>query len=253
MSVVLCTYLATGGGYVEGVRVLGARLEALHPGVARVCVVPRVHTLLERERDAVAEWWGVLEMAAVAWPAVVPSRVEWPVVLGKLRVWALPYGDRVVYLDADCWPVEPLTALFEAEPFAACAVQADGTTGGGFNSGVMVLTPNVALSEQMVQEVGTVDPRITRIAKDGEQSYLNWRQRQQPFWTTVLPYEWNVRHFDYWQGEVKIAHLRPCPWLDLPRTPQQMPYVKAWRALAARIGRQWMPMPGASLRQMGVQ
>lgn len=90
------------------------------------------------------------------------GRPELGVTLTKLRLWNLTQYDRLVYLDADTLVLKNIDALFNvAAEFAAVS---DVGWPDCFNSGVMVIRPNAATSQRLLEkvaEIGSFDGRET--------------------------------------------------------------------------------------------
>eukprot|EP00127_Corallochytrium_limacisporum_P004862 Clim_evm6s191 gene=Clim_evmTU6s191 len=84
-------------------------------------------------------------------------------VISKLYMWTLTEYERVVYLDLDTLVLSNIDELFDCAQFCASVRHSDM-----FNSGVMVLKPDMELFEDMVNNLQTMGSYT-----GGDQGFLN--------------------------------------------------------------------------------
>ncbi|KAF1808371.1 nucleotide-diphospho-sugar transferase [Eremomyces bilateralis CBS 781.70] len=115
--------------------------------------------------------------------------------LNKLQIFRWTEYEKLLFIDADCAVRGDLSELFHMPgPFAAAPdVWFDILVDDKFNSGVMVLTPNLSIFQDMLQKL----PAIHQ-PEDGDQAFLQvyWKFRY-----FGLPYRYNL-------NQVMFAHFR---------------------------------------------
>lgn len=123
---------------------------ALHNSLLRV---KAAHPLEVMGLDLSAEAVARLEGRGLKVTAVSPIANPWPDapsrfrdIYTKLRVWGMTHLDRAVYIDADALVLQPIDDLFDLpEGLWAAPDHGIRLNNDRFNSGVMVLSPNVEL------------------------------------------------------------------------------------------------------------
>eukprot|EP00873_Tetraselmis_striata_P046176 jgi/Tetstr1/466440/TSEL_010968.t1 len=160
--------------YLLGVRVLGRSLR--ESGSTRDMVVLVTTTLSDdAKRTLWLDGWIVREVELVHNPGMGPEakgKGGFPprfwAVYTKLAIFSMITYDKLVYLDADVLVLENLDHLFQCVGF--CAVMRGGER---FNSGVMVIEPDLQVYEDMMHRIATT-PSYT----GGDQGFLNEYYRQ---------------------------------------------------------------------------
>ncbi|RKP08416.1 glycogenin 1, isoform CRA_c [Thamnocephalis sphaerospora] len=188
-----CT-LVTSNEYSAGALVLGHTLRQHGTSRLLACmvtpgldaeVVRRLHNVFHHLHFV--DPLDSLDVAALA----LLGRPELGVTLTKLQLWRLTQYDKVVFLDADTFPLRNVDELFEREEFSAAA---DIGWPDCFNSGVFVCRPSLRTYHALMQTMsnhGSFD--------GGDQGVLNthfssWStgdsSRRLPFIYNVTPSAW---------------------------------------------------------------
>jgi len=212
--------LCNGEGYLPGVEALGGSLRASGTKEPMVLMVTPEVRPITRGR-LVDQGWDVREVEPIANPNPTTQQMlpRFGAAYTKLRAWQLVDFDKVVLLDADTVVLKNVDDLFERPEIAAAP---DFFLPDRFSSGVMVLEPEEAKFERMIQALSAGDSY-----DGGDQGFLNTFFEG---WYAMpvehrLPVGYNMAHFIYqfmrahssaWeklQHEVKIVHyLVQKPW-----------------------------------------
>ncbi len=218
------TVLTGGDAYVPGVEALGQSLLASGTREARIALI--TDDVSSGARAAlVKQGWSLRDIEALtphrAGHAVFP---RFDKVFSKLRAWQLTDLEKVVLLDADTLVLQNVDDLFDRPSIAAAP---DFLMPDRFNSGVMVLEPDAAVFERMLESLSG-----GASYDGGDQGFLN---EFFPRWYAMpvehrLPAGYNLFHFIYQfiegypvlrgalEGEAKILHYAAQkPWLALPQ------------------------------------
>lgn len=199
-----------------------------HPVVVFVApFIPQEQRDLLRAQGAL-----VRELDLVPWdpPAAADGDIfpfaRWRDLFSKLHIWAQTDFARLVFLDLDAFPVQPLDALFDEavaprqkcrtallppadQPHAAAGlcdyVWAGHGGQGGVNVGVMVLEPNEFMHARLLRESQDTSKFDNKMA---EQAFLNYAFGEDgPFPPTYLGREWNGYYPQAEdEGKIKVVH-----------------------------------------------
>lgn len=155
------------------------------------------------------------------------NRPELRMAATKVRLWELPYA-RIVYLDADTLPIQPLNGLFDRDLPSTRHIAASPDCGWPdmFNSGVSVLRPDPELARDIISRAPTMN-----LIDGSDQGLLN-----QEFKWVRLPFLFNVTantSYEYapayarFRNEIKVLHFvgSQKPWSQLA---SDSPIVKQW-------------------------
>jgi hypothetical protein len=137
----------------------------------------------------------------------------------KLRIWELIQYDAVVYIDLDTLVIGPFSQLFEIHlPLMRKSGLALGMghntfpRGSDFNSGVILLTPNLTLFHSLRRGINTIPHEIGF----GDQNYLNAYFQRNIY---PLPFQYNsmvsvkTSHPAFWvASQHSILHYTCKPW-----------------------------------------
>lgn len=175
------TLITNNEGYPAGALAVAAALEILDSQLRRIVLVTEDVSPGIQELLASASW-EVVQVAAircnqVLGPHVTEDRYDlgaeyqqkkakWLTTCTKFHAWNLTELSKVIFLDADTLPLQPIDSL--AEHPSAFAAAPDTFPADQFNSGVMVLRPSSARFAELLawnQEHGT--------AEGGDQGLLN--------------------------------------------------------------------------------
>ncbi|KAJ3368797.1 Glycogenin-1 [Allomyces arbusculus] len=205
--------LLTSDDYAEGAFVLAASLRASDTQYPLVMMhTPDVSTSIA-DRLATA-FDHVVEVDPIIVDddrlALLGGRPELRSTFTKLRAWALIQYDRVVFLDADTLVLRNVDDLFDRAELSAAP---DAGWPDMFNSGVMVLQPNMATFRALMSHLaahGSLD--------GGDQGLLNsffgqtWRNdpdRRLPFTDNVTPTTsyMCIPALRAYEGSLRIVHF----------------------------------------------
>ncbi|UPX10448.1 uncharacterized protein EKO05_0001109 [Ascochyta rabiei] len=142
----------------------------------------------------------VRELAPLPWNPADPDVLErWKDLFAKLHMWNATDFSRVLFLDADAFPIAPIDAMFDktkpgsciesklqlddflmparepvCEPYIFAGVPADphSVFDANVNVGSMVFTPNSKLHQRLLQNYLKFDKYNVKMA---EQAFLNWQ------------------------------------------------------------------------------
>ena len=137
----------------------------------------------------------------------------------KLRIWELVQYDALLYIDLDTLIIGQFSQLFETHlPLMLKRGQALGMghntfpDGPDFNSGVILLVPNLTLFDSLHRGVDLIPHDI----ETGDQTYLNAYFQDDIY---LLPFRYNsmvsvkTAHPDFWAAsEHSILHYTCKPW-----------------------------------------
>ncbi|KAH9881017.1 hypothetical protein J1614_001510 [Plenodomus biglobosus] len=181
----------------------------------------------------------VRELAPVEWTPNVPGvEKRWRDLFAKLNMWRETEFERILFLDADAFPLTNIDDMFDVAPVQQCVEEklqlddflADGTpvcepfvfagvaqdvwsgTSTDVNVGSMVFTPSLRMHERLLQNYGKTDKYNCLMA---EQAFLNWQfAKDGAFPATTLERKWggvfpredekavlNVVHEKIWVAE----------------------------------------------------
>lgn len=214
-----------GDAYVPGIEALGRSLVESGSRESRVLMVTPDVSPAARERLA-GQGWLVRPVESVGHPDVgEPIFKRFDLSFTKLRVFSLVELDKAVFLDADTVVLRNVDELFERPAFAAAP---DFFMPDRFNSGVMVLEPSQALTDELLAALARLPSY-----DGGDQGLLN------SYWSDwwAMPVEhrlgpsYNMHHFVFqfmaahpalraqFLDTVKIVHYTlQKPWLNLTVT-----------------------------------
>ncbi|KAK9470668.1 uncharacterized protein V1510DRAFT_431924 [Dipodascopsis tothii] len=221
---VFCTLLLTDS-YLPGALTLATALAAVSPAYKRaVLVTPGLSTATLDALQTSYDY--VIDVAAIsnAAPAnlFLLGRPDLLYTFTKVALWRQTQFRRIVFLDADTLPVRPLDELFAVPaPFAAAP---DAGWPDIFNSGVLVLSPDQAVYDELFQlaDAGTS-------FDGGDQGLLNAHFRdwhRLPFAYNVTPsagYQY-VPAYRHFAADIRLIHFIGAakPWHS--RTPPSDPH-----------------------------
>lgn len=137
----------------------------------------------------------------------------------KLRVWELVQYDALLYIDLDTLVIGQFSPLFEihlplmvANGFALGMGHNTFPRGPDFNSGVILLTPNLTLFTSLLRGIDTIPHEI----EFGDQNYLNAYFKENVY---LLPFQYNsmvsikTSHPEFWvASQHSILHFTCKPW-----------------------------------------
>ena len=155
--------LLSGESYLSGVIVLHRSLKAADALYPLYCLlsstVPEdIRMTLEHEGVRCIR----LESSAVDKAVNDDSEAfsHWNNTFDKLFVWGLTQFEKIVFLDSDMLIVRNIDSLFDKPPFSAVSADSSypGNEGwaGGLNSGLMVISPDETMREELFGPVLTV-------------------------------------------------------------------------------------------------
>jgi alpha-N-acetylglucosamine transferase len=188
----------------------------------------------------------VRELASVDWACDKPGvQSRWKDLFAKLHMWNETEFSRILFLDADAFPLAPIDDMFELAPIQGCNeaklkeedVLTDGTPvcepyifagvpqdpfnkeDPNINVGSMVFTPSKAMHQRLLQNYAKTDHYDCLMA---EQAFLNWQFNPNgPFPATELMREYGgFFPSDNEEGNLKVVHekiwvegMNSVPWL----------------------------------------
>jgi hypothetical protein len=137
----------------------------------------------------------------------------------KLRIWELIQYDALLYIDLDTLVIGQFSQLFEKHlPLMLKSGLALGMGhntfphGPDFNSGVILLTPNLTLFDSLHRGINTIPHEI----EFGDQNYLNAYFKENIY---LLPFQYNsmvsvkTSHPEFWvASQHSILHYTCKPW-----------------------------------------
>ena len=129
------------------------------------------------------------------------QRAEFKHTLAKLWIFALTPLTRIFFIDIDCVILGPIDHLFERDAFLVCPDYVENRSSRGFNSGVMVFNPTLALRDHIFATTPGVESN-----DGGDQGVLNVVLADR---VTFIEERYNVlRHFYYFAAKSKTDDMR---------------------------------------------
>lgn len=154
---VYCTMVLTDA-YLPGALVLAHELRRLDPD-HRIVVLATPEHLRKRTVDQLYSNFDEVVLLDAISQGLTPQlelldRPDLHRTPTKFHLWSLLDFDRVVYIDADTLPIQSLADLFELPLDSSRSVGASPDSGwpDTFNSGVMVLKPDVKVFDELSRE-----------------------------------------------------------------------------------------------------
>ncbi|KAJ4375763.1 hypothetical protein N0V83_001039 [Neocucurbitaria cava] len=174
----------------------------------------------------------VRELTPLEWNPNVPGvQKRWKDLFAKLNMWAETEFQRILFLDADAFPLANIDAMFELVDMQQCKeekLQLDDFHGDGtlvcepyifagvrqdpvnmptsnINVGSMVFTPSTRMHARLIQNYVKTDRYDCLMA---EQAYLNWQfSPDGAFPASPLGREWGgVFPQEDEEGKLKVVH-----------------------------------------------
>lgn len=170
----------------------------------------------------------VRELAPLEWNPNVPGvQPRWKDLFAKLNMWKETQFSRILFLDADAFPMTNIDAMFDNTPMQQCddtKMQPDDFLPDGtpvcepyifagvphdpgnavnphINVGAMVITPSLRMHQRLLQNYVKTDRYDCLMA---EQAFLNWQfSPGGPFPPTLLEKKWG----GYFPGEDEEGKL----------------------------------------------
>lgn len=218
---------------------------AIHSLIHRVLWSPRSRTskypfvvfvsdyVTEEQRTLLSGAGAIVrELAPVIWTPNVPGvEKRWKDLFAKLNMWRETEFERILFLDADAFPLTNIDGMFDVAPVQQCVegklqaddVLADGTsvcepfvfagvaqdpwsgTSTDVNVGSMVFTPSLRMHERLLQNYVKTDKYDCLMA---EQAFLNWQfSKAGPFPATTLERTWGgVFPKEDEDGSLNVVH-----------------------------------------------
>jgi lipopolysaccharide biosynthesis glycosyltransferase len=207
MNSAVCT-LATGPlGFLHGAMAQKIALEKVHPELEHIVIVERDAYQPAYLSEVVRLGSKVLAVPSIRPPKKVKYVTSrWKFTFTKLHIWSLIDYDTLVFLDADCIPLQPFFSQvtdFQDKDLVAAPVKFN--TPGRFNSGVMGLRPSTDEYNALIERMNSMPESL----KLSDQGLLNdhfiGRLRQ-------ISLRYNMRTWSARSHNCAIAHLRPKPW-----------------------------------------
>lgn len=186
----------------------------------------------------------VRELASLEWDCDVPGwQARWKDLFAKLNMWKEVEFSRILFLDADAFPVAPTDDMFDIVPLQECKQEllqdddrlADGTpvcepyvfggvpqdvlneTDKNINVGSMVFSPSEKMHGRLLQNYRKTSSYDCTMA---EQAFLNWQfGMTSAFPPTLLEREWGgFFPTAEEEGKLKVVHEKiwakdSTPWL----------------------------------------
>jgi hypothetical protein len=173
----------------------------------------------ETQRDVLRGLGAVVrELSPLAWtPNVDGVHARWADLFAKLNMWNETDFAKILFLDADAFPVTNVDAMFDMAPWQKCLrpkmdlddflpdstdtceeyvlagvpmnpAPPDGRN-YNWNVGSMVISPRASMHRRLLQNYVKADRYDNHMA---EQAFLNWQFRVDgPFPLTLLPRKWD--------------------------------------------------------------
>lgn len=174
----------------------------------------------------------VRELAPLGWECDAPNvQKRWKDLFSKLNMWAEIEFERILFLDADAFPLTNIDAMFDiapvrncieeklqiddfladktpvCEPYIFAGVPQDpfSTTYPEINVGSMVFTPSLRMHQRLVQNYHKTDHYNCAMA---EQAFLNWQfGADSAYPATKLDRQWGgFFPKDNEKGSLKVVH-----------------------------------------------
>ncbi|KAI8938452.1 hypothetical protein NX059_004345 [Plenodomus lindquistii] len=174
----------------------------------------------------------VRELASVEWTPNVPGVAKrWKDLFAKLNMWKEVEFQRILFLDADAFPLANIDEMFDIAPIQQCAedkvqlddILLDGTsvcepfvfagvaqdtwsgTSTEVNVGSIVFTPSLRMHQRLLRNYVKTDKYNCLMA---EQAFLNWQfGKEGPFPATTLERKWGgVFPQENEEGMLNVVH-----------------------------------------------
>tara|TARA_Y100001949_G_C15927916_1_gene304263 strand:+ start:317 stop:1048 length:732 start_codon:yes stop_codon:yes gene_type:complete len=181
------TYLCDNT-FLEGVICLKNSIEKVKSNFSLICMIT------DDVSNNTVKILNNLNIKTILVEKIYPERLEgikdrysnksW-MMFTKINVWSLTDYDKLIYLDADTLMLRNSDVLFEIKD-NFCAVKDPGYN--GINAGVMVLTPNKDIFNEMKSLINSKDYDNTY----SDQSFTNWFYCVYKKDIKYLPYCYNV-------------------------------------------------------------
>ena len=224
--------LATGSiGFLKGAAVQALALQRIHPEVKHITMVENNHykkcalDFLEKSGTE------ILTLPRIRPPKKVKYvAARWEYTFSKLHIWNLTQYPSIVFLDADCLPVQPfIDVLTNFQEHSLIAAQVNRKSIGRFNSGVMGIIPDRNTYKELLDYLNSMPDLL----KNSDQSLLNsyFHGKHQ---TVSLRY--NQRQWLRYGDTCAIAHLRPKPWETKRPNKFAKKHYNTWNKLLLSLG-----------------
>ncbi|KAF1951339.1 nucleotide-diphospho-sugar transferase, partial [Byssothecium circinans] len=194
-----------------------------------------VATFVTPEQRALLRGAGAIvrELSPLEWNPNVPGvQHRWKDLFAKLNMWRETEFERIIFLDADAFPLANIDAMFDLAPIQHCIPEklsaddklADGThacgepyifagvpqqpfnaTAPNINVGSMLFTPSRAMHKRLLQNYVKTDRYDCLMA---EQAFLNWQfEPEGAFPPTLLERPWGgFFPKEDEEGTLKVVH-----------------------------------------------
>ncbi|KAF1840350.1 glycosyltransferase family 8 protein, partial [Cucurbitaria berberidis CBS 394.84] len=215
---------------------------AIHSLIYRILWSPQSHTahyplvvfvadFVTAEQRALLTGAGAIvrELAPLEWNPNVPGvQKRWKDLFAKLNMWNETEFKRILFLDADAFPLTNIDEMFDLVPMQDCKAEKlvldDFHTDGSLvcepyifagvpqdppveniNVGSMVFTPSARMHQRLLQNYVKTDRYNCLMA---EQAFLNWQFRHDgAFPSTTLERKWGgFFPQDNEEGALKVVH-----------------------------------------------
>lgn len=164
MTEAYVTLVATDS-YAAGALVLSHKLRDLGSKKEIVCLVTL--NISSRIRDILSQVCTVIQVDTIRSTDFdnleLLGRPELDITFTKIRLWRLTQYSKIVFLDADTYPLRNIDELFENTTFSAAP---DAGWPDCFNSGVFVTEPSESTFEDLnalASEKGSFDGELYRL------------------------------------------------------------------------------------------
>lgn len=219
--------LATGSiGFLKGAAVQALALRKIHPEVKHITMVETNHYKKDSLDFLRRSGTEIVILPKIRPPQKVRyTTPRWEYTFSKLHIWNLIQYPSIVFLDADCFPVQPfINVLTNFREHSLIATQVNHKSIGRFNSGVMGIIPSISTYGELVRYLNSMPDLL----KNSDQSLLN--SYFQNNWQTVS-LRYNQRNWIKHEDTCAIAHLRPKPWEIKTRNKYSKKHYDNWNKL----------------------
>lgn len=207
------TYLCDNT-FLEGVICLKKSIEKVKSNFSLICMITddvSINTI---------KILNSLDIKTIPVEKIYPERLEgikdrysdksW-MMFTKINIWSFTDYDKLIYLDADTLMLKNSDILFEIKD-NFCAVKDPGYN--GINAGVMVLTPNKDIFNEMKLLINSKEYDNTY----SDQSFTNWFYSTYKKDLKYLPYCFNVLQkrtsYSEFSNSINIFHYNgQKPWI----------------------------------------
>lgn len=189
----------------------------------------------QEQRDILAGSGAVVrELPPLEWHCdVLETQKRWVDLFAKLNMWAQTEFERLIFLDADAFPLENIDDMFDAAPYQHFIAEkmalddlfSDGahaaapyifagvpqapwnTTYPEINVGSMIFTPDTAMHQRLLQNYLKHDHYNCGMA---EQAFLNWQfDLASAYPPTLLERKWGgMFPGQDEEGKLKVVHQK---------------------------------------------